>query len=127
MPHQTHQSILKKTYQKAPIDERLAMTIHQQFGVALCVARVLAAKNFTNGINREFNFEEIENFLNPTIKASLPDPFMLLDMEVAVEKIISVIKANKKITVFGDYDVDGATSSAILKRYFRSLGIEVGI
>ena len=119
MTNQTYQSILKKTYQKSPSDERLAMTIHQQFGVALCVARVLAGKN----IKKEFNFEEIENFLNPTIKASLPDPFTLLDMDIAVAKIISVIKSGKKITVFGDYDVDGATSSALLKRFFASIGI----
>ncbi|MES2677337.1 MAG: single-stranded-DNA-specific exonuclease RecJ [Pseudomonadota bacterium] len=123
MTSQTYQSILKKTYQKSPSDERLAMTIHQQFGVALSVARVLAAKNS----NREFNFEEVENFLNPTIKASLPDPFGLLDMEIAVQKIIAVIKSGKKITVFGDYDVDGATSSALLKRFFASIGVEIGI
>ncbi len=123
MTNQTYQSILKKTYQKSPSDERLAMTIHQQFGVALCVARVLAGKN----IKKEFNFEEIENFLNPTIKASLPDPFTLLDMDIAVAKIISVIKSGKKITVFGDYDVDGATSSALLKRFFASIGIEIDI
>lgn len=123
MTNQTYQSILKKTYQKSPSDERLAMTIHQQFGAALCVARVLAGKN----IKKEFNFEEIENFLNPTIKASLPDPFTLLDMDIAVAKIISVIKSGKKITVFGDYDVDGATSSALLKRFFASIGIEIDI
>jgi len=123
MTNQTYQSILKKTYQKSPADERLAMTIHQQFGVALCVARVLAGKN----IKQEFDFEEIENFLNPTIKASLPDPYQLLDMDIAVEKIISVIKSGKKITVFGDYDVDGATSSALLKRFFASIGVEIDI
>lgn len=123
MTHQTHQSILKKTYQKSSMDERLATTIHQQFGVAMSVARVLALRN----VNRDFNFEEIENFLNPTIKASLPDPFDLLDMDLAVKKIISVIKDKKKITVFGDYDVDGATSSALLKRFFASIGVEIGI
>ena len=105
------------------MDERLATTIHQQFGVAMSVARVLALRN----VNRDFNFEEIENFLNPTIKASLPDPFDLLDMDLAVKKIISVIKDKKKITVFGDYDVDGATSSALLKRFFASIGFEIGI
>jgi len=124
---QTWQSILKKTYQKSPSDERLAMTIHQQFGVALCVARVLATKNWGELGSAPFNFEKIENFLRPTIKASLPNPSELLDMAVAVEKIILTIKSGKKITVFGDYDVDGATSSALLKRFFASIGVEIGI
>lgn len=100
------------------------MAIHQRLGVALSVARVLAGRDSFRG---EVNFDEVENFLNPTIKVSLPDPFCLLDMGVAVAKIISVVKAGKKITVFGDYDVDGATSSALLKRFFASIGAEIGI
>jgi single-stranded-DNA-specific exonuclease len=143
MTHQIYQSILKKNYQKSLIDERLALTIHQQFGLDPATARVLGArvlgarvlatksqndnlssKNLSSG---NFNFDEIENFLNPTIKNSLPDPFTLLDMDLAVTKIISSIKAKNKITIFGDYDVDGATSSALLKRFFSSIGAKVDI
>ena len=136
MPQQTYQSVLGKTYQKSPTSERLALAIHQRFGVALSVATILATKNISeqqpnhfgsNLASGNLNFEEIENFLNPTIKASLPDPFTLLDMDVAVAKIISVIKNKQKITVFGDYDVDGATSSALLKRFFASIGVEIDI
>lgn len=119
-------SVLKKTYQKSVVDERLALAIHQRLGVALSVARVLAEKNFGDE-GEEFNFDEVHNFLNPTIKTSLPNPFDLLDMDKAVDKIIDAIKAGKKITVFGDYDVDGATSSALLKRFFASIGVEIGI
>ncbi|MFT6259329.1 MAG: single-stranded-DNA-specific exonuclease, partial [Rickettsiales bacterium] len=125
MKDRSHQSILKKTYQPTPVDERLALAIHQRLGVALSVARVLAGKNLID--SGDSDFSQIENFLNPTIKSSLPNPFDLLDMDKAVEKIISTIKDNKKITVFGDYDVDGATSSALLKRFFASIGVDIGI
>jgi single-stranded-DNA-specific exonuclease len=125
MKDRSHQSILKKTYQPTPVDDRLALAIHQRLGVALSVARVLAGKNLID--SGDSDFSQIENFLNPTIKSSLPNPFDLLDMDKAVEKIISTIKDNKKITVFGDYDVDGATSSALLKRFFASIGVDIGI
>ena len=118
-----YQSVLKKTYQKSLINERLALAINQNFDIKIEVARILADRN----ISQDFNFAEIENFLNPTIKSSLPDPFLLLDMDVAVKKIISTIQNNKKITVFGDYDVDGATSCAIFKRFFAEIGVEINI
>ncbi|MCE3255227.1 MAG: recJ [Rickettsiaceae bacterium] len=119
----SYQSVLKKTYKKSAIDERLALTIQQRFGVASSVAKILS----TRAASDNFDFEEIENFLNPTVKASLPDPFTLLDMDVAVKKIISAIKNKQKITIFGDYDVDGATSSALLKRFFAAVGVQAGI
>ncbi len=122
MPNSTYQSILDKTYQKSSFDQRKALTIGQRFSVSMVLANLLASRD-----DQEFNFEEIENFLNPTIKVSLPDPFGLLDMDVAVEKIISVINSGQKITVFGDYDVDGATSSALLKRFFAAIGAEIDI
>lgn len=122
MPNPTYNSVLKKTYQKSFCDSRKALTIAQQFSVSPALANLLAGRD-----EQEFDFAEIENFLNPTIKASLPDPFELLDMKVAVEKIISVIENKQKITVFGDYDVDGATSSALLKRFFAMIGVEINI
>ncbi len=122
MSNPTYNSILKKTYHKSFCDSRKALVIAQQFSVSPALANLLAARD-----EREFDFAEIENFLNPTIKASLPDPFELLDMKVAVEKIISVIESGKKITVFGDYDVDGATSSALLKKFFAAIGVEINI
>ena len=57
-------------------------------------------------------------FLNPTIKNLLPNPFLIKDMEIAVNRTYEAIKNNEKIGVFGDYDVDGASSTALLFRYF---------
>ena len=57
----------------------------------------------------------------------LPNPFILKDMDKAIDRTIKAIKNKEKIGIFGDYDVDGATSTAILGQYFRSLKIEFEI
>lgn len=112
-------SILKKQWQQKPFDERLALTIHQKFNISYILAKSLSIKNIT--------LNEVEDFLEPTIKSQLPDPFLLKDMDKAVAKIIHAIENNQKITIFGDYDVDGATSSALLKRFFSEIGGRVEI
>lgn len=78
-------------------------------------------------ISRNISSEQANHFLNPTLKNSLPDPFHLLDMEKAAEIISDAVINQQKIVIFGDYDVDGATSSALLKRFFSLLRIESDI
>lgn len=112
-------SILGFSWQQKDFDERLAMAIRQRFELSEVVSNLLAA--------REISLDEIENFLEPKIKTSLPDPFELSGMDVAVDHVIAAILQNKKITIFADYDVDGATSAATLKRFFREVGVDVGI
>ena len=68
--------------------------------------------------------EEIENFLNPKAK-DLFSPFLLPDMTKAVERIKFAIKKGEKILIFGDYDVDGITSTAILYTTLRKIGAKV--
>ncbi len=63
----------------------------------------------------------ISNFLNPSIKNSLPDPNLLKDMDKATERTVKAIIKNEKIAIFGDYDVDGATSTALLGNYLKSI------
>ena len=71
---------------------------------------------------RRVKKEDINIFLNPSIKNVLPDPKILKDMEKAVKKTADIIiSGNKKIGIFGDYDVDGASSTAILGTYFNQL------
>ncbi|MFN8911502.1 MAG: single-stranded-DNA-specific exonuclease RecJ, partial [Alphaproteobacteria bacterium] len=70
---------------------------------------------------------DAEFFLDPKIRNYLPNPFELKDMDKAVARIVQAIQNNEKITIFGDYDVDGATSSALLKRFFRDIGITADI
>jgi single-stranded-DNA-specific exonuclease len=107
-------SILKQNWQQKPFDERLALTISQKCDTSDVLAKSLAIKNI--------QLDEVDAFLNPAIKTSLPNPFDLLDMDKAANQIINAIKNNKQITVFGDYDVDGATSSSLLKRFIDQVG-----
>jgi single-stranded-DNA-specific exonuclease len=72
---------------------------------------------------RNIKREDINSFLNPSIKNFLPNPNNLIDMEKSTKRTIAAINKQEKIGIFGDYDVDGATSTALLGQYFSSLNI----
>ena len=72
---------------------------------------------------RKIKKSEIKYFLEPSIKSILPNPYILKDMDKAIERTEIAIIKNEKIGIFGDYDVDGATSTAILGKYFELLNI----
>lgn len=112
-------SILGLNWQQKYFDERSALAISQRLGLSEVLGNLLSS--------RKVSLDEVENFLEPKIKTSLPDPFELNDMHKAVDHVITAIESKKKITIFADYDVDGATSAAILKRFFREVGVEANI
>ncbi|MBW8755801.1 MAG: single-stranded-DNA-specific exonuclease RecJ, partial [Sphingomonadales bacterium] len=68
--------------------------------------------------------EAIEQHRTPTIRGFMPDPSIFRDMEVAAERLAAAVLAGEPVTIFGDYDVDGATSAALLIRLLRGLGLE---
>ena len=70
--------------------------------------------------------DDIERHRVPTLRNFLPDPSRFRDMDVAADRLAQAVIASEKITIYGDYDVDGATSSALLIRLLRDLGIEAG-
>ena len=72
---------------------------------------------------RDIQKKDVNSFLNPSIKNFLPNPNILLDMEKSSLRTIESIKNNDKIGIFGDYDVDGATSTALLGKYFDHLDV----
>ncbi|THF58411.1 single-stranded-DNA-specific exonuclease RecJ [Ollibium composti] len=86
-----------------------ALAIAQGQGVPDIVARVLAG--------RDVLAHEAARFLDPTIRDLLPDPASLTDMEKAAARLAEAVMAREKVAIFGDYDVDGASSSALLKRF----------
>ena len=98
------------------VDNRLVEDLSRQAGVNDVLARVLAARGVT--------LDTVHDFLHPTLKTLMPDPSTLAGMDQAVERLVVAINSKEKIGVFGDYDVDGATSSAVLRRFFRSIGID---
>lgn len=93
--------------------------ISENFSLTEIVAKLLSI--------RKKNINDIELFLNPKIKNLLPNPFHLKDMEKAVERTYQTINSVEKIGIFGDYDVDGASSTAILSRYFNSINQKIQI
>ena len=72
---------------------------------------------------RKIKKEEVKFFLEPLIKNILPNPYILKDMDLAIERAEKAIIKKEKIGIFGDYDVDGATSTAILGKYFERLNV----
>ncbi|MEA2849778.1 MAG: single-stranded-DNA-specific exonuclease [Rhodospirillaceae bacterium] len=100
-------------------DERAALAIAQRHGLPDAVARLLAA--------RDVDLEGVPDFLDPTLRKFLPDPLHLKDMDVAVARLVRAVREGERIVVFGDYDVDGATSSALLLRFFRAVGGNIGV
>ncbi|MCB2013846.1 MAG: single-stranded-DNA-specific exonuclease RecJ [Sphingobium sp.] len=70
--------------------------------------------------------EELERHRNPTIRGFMPDPSIFRDMDEAAARIADAVGKGEKVTVYGDYDVDGATSAALLIRLLRALGLEAG-
>lgn len=96
-------------------DERIAETISQALSLDAFLARILAARGVTP--------ETAPGYLSPTLRDLLPDPSTMVDMDSAASRLADAIINDEQIAVFGDYDVDGATSSALLERYLTALGV----
>lgn len=95
-------------------DPRLAVGMARELAIPELLARVL--------LGRGVGPDQAQAFLTPSLRESLPDPGHLKDMDIGAERLASAVVAGETIAIFGDYDVDGATSSALLARYFRALG-----
>lgn len=99
-----------------PVDERRAELIAQRFALPLPVARIIASRGIP--------VDDVANFINPKLQNLMPDPFCMKDMEKAAKRIAEAIVKKQKVAIIGDYDVDGATSSSVLRLYLESVGIE---
>ncbi|MBK7732009.1 MAG: single-stranded-DNA-specific exonuclease RecJ [Bacteroidales bacterium] len=92
-------------------DEHVVTTLATEMGVPVTVAGLMAQRGITTK-------QQAEEFFNPTLE-SLHDPFLMKDMNRAVDRIATAISRNEKILVYGDYDVDGTTSVAMLYSFLR--------
>ncbi len=95
-------------------DSRAGQEIAERLGLPEIVGRLLA--------QRGIDFDHASGFLTPRLRDQLPDPAHLRDMEVAAARLVRAIRDGETIAVFGDYDVDGATSAALLTRFFTAIG-----
>jgi len=108
-----------KIWQQKHINEHYVSELRSRLGISDLLAKILSS--------RALSLELAFSFLSSKIKHLLPDPFHLLDMDKAVNRTIEAILKQEKIYIFADYDVDGATSSALLKNIFRDLDKNVDI
>src|ERR1700745_3129305 len=93
-----------------------ALAIVQRYQLPEMLARVLAG--------RDVEIDAVEDFLDPTIRKMLPDPYTVTQMEAAAKRIADAAARNEKVAIFGDYDVDGATSAALLAWHLRHCGLD---
>lgn len=112
-------SVNKRTWQQRSINEYEASQLARHIGVSDLLAKMI--------LPRIDCLDQATNFISPKLKHLLPDPFHLLDMQKAVDRTRQAILNSQKICIFADYDVDGATSSSLLKNVFKDLGQVVDI
>ncbi|ASW08127.1 single-stranded-DNA-specific exonuclease RecJ [Rhizobium sp. 11515TR] len=96
-----------------------ALAIAQTHGLPELIARVLAGR----GVGQD----EAMAFLDPTIRGLMPDPHLLTDCEKAAQRLLHAIRKGETVAIFGDYDVDGAASSALLYRFLTHFGVPASI
>ncbi|MBR2744670.1 MAG: single-stranded-DNA-specific exonuclease RecJ [Clostridia bacterium] len=106
---------MNKKWEYCDIDTKEVEEIKNKYNVSDLVATVISNKKLTGSI---------EVFLNPT-RNDFYDPFLMPDMEIAVNRIIKAIENKEKVIIYGDYDVDGITSITVLKKFLSERGLEV--
>ncbi len=103
----------------AQFDDKQAEYLHLNKNISLNMAKLLLQRNLSE--------ENISYFLNPKLSTLMPDPNILKDMDKAAVRIAKSIVEHKKIGIIGDYDVDGATSTSVLRLFLKYLGIETAV
>jgi single-stranded-DNA-specific exonuclease len=111
------QSVTGRRWIWRAAEARTGLGIAQRLGLPELVGRLLAA--------RGVGIEDAADFLEPTLRALLPDPSCLRDMDAAAARLADAAQRGEQVAVFGDYDVDGACSAALMVRLLRDLGCRV--
>jgi single-stranded-DNA-specific exonuclease len=106
-----------RIWEQLPCDDAAVARLGQELGVSPITARLLCIRGLDDT-------DRAKRFLSPSLE-DLQSPFALADMEVAVERILAAIARKERIAIHGDYDVDGVTSTVILRRALEMLGADV--
>ena len=110
---------MNKKWELYETDYELVKKIQEENNISEVLATILVNRNI---IDRD----EIKVFLNPT-RNDFHDPYLMPDMEKAVERIMQAIDKKEKVMIYGDYDVDGITSITVLKKFLEEIGLNVRI
>ena len=110
---------MNKKWQLNEVNDELADKIANEFNISKIVASIIANKGLKDN-------NEIEVFLHPR-RGDFHDPFLMPDMDKAVARIIQAIENKEKVAIYGDYDVDGITSSTVLHRFLEERGLHTDI
>lgn len=102
-------------WKSAAVDEGMAERMSLAYNLSPALAHLLCV--------RKIAFNEVNNFINPKLQNLMPDPYVLKDMQKAAERVAQAVENGEKIAIIGDYDVDGATSTSELVRFFNAVGI----
>jgi single-stranded-DNA-specific exonuclease len=109
--------VIQRLWQPLDCDDARAQALVQELGIAPVTARLLCIRGISD-------LDAARRFLSPSLD-DLLDPFALADMAVAVDRILRAIASGERIAIHGDYDVDGITSTVILRRALELLGADV--
>lgn len=109
---------MNKKWEYYEAQEEKVEEISNKFNISKLLAKILVNRDIVED-------EEIKIFLNPT-RNDFYDPFLMPDMEIAVNRIIKAIENKEKVVIYGDYDVDGITSTTVLKKFLAERGLDVG-
>jgi single-stranded-DNA-specific exonuclease len=112
-------SLSGRRWRRRPADERSVREIGLRHGLDEPLARALASRGVTA--------ETGESYLRPTLKALFPDPSSFTGMDEAARVLLEALESGRPTVVFADYDVDGASSAALLVRWWRAMGRELPI
>lgn len=102
-------------WKTAAVDDGLVERMALSYNLPQYLAQLLC--------ERSIDFRDVNNFITPKVQNLMPEPYVLKDMQKAVERVAQAVLNGEKIAIIGDYDVDGATSTSELTRFFRAVGI----
>ena len=108
---------MNKKWQIYETDDEKVRELKEKYKINSLLAAILVNRGITDE-------EKIRKFLEPT-RQDFYNPYLMKDMEIAVNRIINAIKSQEKVIIYGDYDVDGITSITVLKKFLKDVGLEV--
>ena len=111
-----HEELRKRWILRQP-DQAFVNRCCDELKLSALLARVIALRDLTA-------IEAAKCYLSSSLRSDLPSPFLMADMDAAVDRIVRAIQASESISIWGDYDVDGTTGASVLVSFLREIGVE---